>query len=239
MKFERTEITQIYHKDINKSYVALTKQEESDLASKIQDGDVDALNRLVTANLKYVVTMANKHVGLGITVDDLICEGNLGMIEAARRFKPDAGVKFISYATFWIKKYMNEAIGTYGRIVRLPMNLEYEAFKAKKTGQDFEVPTTVEIDSPISEEDDTTLADIILRTESEIEEQIESDHFLTKVNLALSKLKPRDREIIELVYGVNKEYSMTVDVVAERMNISSTRVNQILRAAEAEIKKIF
>ena len=117
-------------KDLN----PLEKSEELELARKARAGDTRAFNKLITHNLKIVVTIANKNSNRGILVTDLIQQGNLGLIEAAKRFDPDNGVRFTSYAGTWILKFMNKLIDTCGRIVRIPVNKEIERFEAIKRG---------------------------------------------------------------------------------------------------------
>jgi len=140
----------------------------------IQEGDAKAVETLVKANLKFVVKLANRHIGQGVPIDDLIQEGNMGLLEAAHRFKPGEGQRFINYAQLWIRKKLNESVAKTGRIVRIPHNQEYEIYKAKMKGQDIEIPRQVDIDKPIGDEGGNTIGDITLKTGAEIEFEIEA-----------------------------------------------------------------
>ena len=144
-RFETSESLPQYFKDIEGVSSPLTKAEELQLAARIQKGDELALNRLVQANLKFVVTLANKFIGMGLSIDDLIQEGNAGLIEAARRFTPDKDVKFITYAQFWIRKRLNLSLCEYGRTVRLPVNQEYDIYKRKMKGEDINLRNVQQI----------------------------------------------------------------------------------------------
>ena len=161
MKFETSENLPKYFKTIQKS-VPLTVAEERELVIAIQTGDRRATHKLVQANLKFVVKLANRHIGQGVPIDDLIQEGNMGLIEAAENFKPREGQRFINYAQLWIRKRLNESVAKTGRIVRLPHNQEYEIFKSKKRGESVEAPTRVNIDAPIGDDGGNTIGDIIL-----------------------------------------------------------------------------
>ena len=121
MSFETSENLPKYFKTIQKLN-PLTVTEEKELAQKIQEGDANALNKLVKHNLKIVVTIANRHIGQGVPIDDLIQEGNIGLFEAAQRFDPKSDARFITYASLWVRKRINESVVAHGRIVRLPHN---------------------------------------------------------------------------------------------------------------------
>ena len=144
----------IYFKEIEKVSSPLTKSQEHQLALKIQQGDSNALNELVLHNLKFVVLLANKFIGMGVNIDDLIQEGNKGLIEAAKRFTPEKDTKFITYAQFWIRKHLNESIVEFGRTVKLPHNQEYEIYKQKTKGEWEGNLTNIEIDKPNQKEND-------------------------------------------------------------------------------------
>ena len=151
MKFETSENLPRYFKTIQKN-APLTIGEEKQLVVAIQEGDAKAVEKLVSANLKFVVKLANRHIGQGVPIDDLIQEGNMGLLEAALNFKPRDGQRFINYAQLWIRKKLNESVAKTGRIVRLPHNQEYAIYKAKMKGEDIEIPRKVDIDAPIGDE---------------------------------------------------------------------------------------
>ena len=133
MSFETSDNLPKYFNTINKLN-PLSLEEERALAVRIKSGDLLAMHTLVKHNLKIVVTIANRHIGQGVAIDDLIQEGNIGLYEAAQRFDPQGEVRFVSYASLWIRKRVNEAVVAHGRIVRLPHNQEYDLYKAKQAG---------------------------------------------------------------------------------------------------------
>jgi RNA polymerase primary sigma factor len=205
--------------------------EERELVEKIQEGDRVALNRLITANLKFVVKLANRHIGQGVPIDDLIQEGNIGLMEAAKNFKPREGQRFISYASLWIRKRLNEAVAKTGRIVRLPHNIEYDIYKAKMKGEEVEEPKQVNVDDRVGEDGGSSLGDILLHSGAEIESEIEMDHIKFKVLQALSTLKERDRRIVMDYFGIGCDYEVPTDVIADRYEMTNVRVCQIVKSA--------
>jgi RNA polymerase primary sigma factor len=237
MSFETSENLPRYFKTIQKLN-PLTILEEKELAVKIQEGDAAALNRLVKHNLKIVVTIANRHIGQGVPIDDLIQEGNIGLFEAAQRFDPKSDARFITYASLWIRKRVNEAVVAHGRIVRLPHNQEYDIYKAKMAGEETQNLSTVEIDAPIGEDGDTTIGDILLNTKSNIEFEIELDDVKYRAKQVLSHLKERDRKIIKAYFGIDGDYEMSPDVIAERFDLTNVRVCQIVKSALTKMKEV-
>jgi RNA polymerase primary sigma factor len=230
MKFETSENLPKYFKTIQKS-VPLTVAEERELVIAIQTGDRQATHKLVQANLKFVVKLANRHIGQGVLIDDLIQEGNMGLIEAAENFKPREGQRFINYAQLWIRKRLNESVAKTGRIVRLPHNQEYEIFKSKKRGEAVEAPTRVNIDAPIGDDGGNTIGDIILKSGSDTEFAIELDSIKFQVTRALSFLKDRDKGIIMDYFGIDCEYQVPTDMIAEKYKMTNVRVCQIVKAS--------
>ena len=237
MSFETSENLPRYFKTIQKLN-PLTILEEKELAVKIQEGDAAALNRLVKHNLKIVVTIANRHIGQGVPIDDLIQEGNIGLFEAAQRFDPKSDARFITYASLWIRKRINEAVVAHGRIVRLPHNQEYDIYKAKMAGEETQNLSTVEIDAPVGEDGDTTIGDILLNTKSNIEFEIELDDVKYRAKQVLSHLKERDRKIIKAYFGIDGDYEMSPDVIAERFDLTNVRVCQIVKSALTKMKEV-
>lgn len=232
-RFETTESLPQYFKSIDGVAVPLSKTEELALAGRIQAGDERALNQLVTANLKFVVTLANKFIGMGLSIDDLIQEGNIGLIEAASKFTPDKDVKFITYAQFWIRKRLNLALCDHGRIVRLPVNQEYDIYKRKMQGEDINL-SNVQIDKPVGEDGDNTIGDIMLRTDfADPFEGEETNRVLTRL---LSKLRPTEREIVELFYGLVGDRLSTKEI-AEQVGKTPAEVNRALKVARAQMRK--
>lgn len=243
MKFQTSETLPKYFKSIKK-YKPLSSDREKELARLIQLGDDSAFTELVSSNFKIVVTIANRHIGQGVPIDDLIQEGNIGLMEAARRFSEDAGTRFISYAQLWIRKRINETVAKTGRIVRLPHNQEYDIYKSKmaKLSEEDEVktggPRQVDIDSKIGDEDGSTIGDIILKTNSSIETSIEFDHIRFQVTKIIGELKNRDREIIMDYFGIDREYAMPTDIIAEKHGMTAVRVSQIVKASLTKLKQL-
>lgn len=232
-RFETTESLPQYFKSIDNVAVPLSKTEELALAARIQAGDELAINQLVTANLKFVVTLANKFIGMGLSIDDLIQEGNIGLIEAARKFTADKDVKFITYAQFWIRKRLNLALCDHGRIVRLPVNQEYDIYKRKMQGEDINL-STVQIDKPVGEDGDNTIGDIMLRTE--FQDPFEGDETNRVLTRLLAKLRPTEREIVELFYGLVGD-GLSTKEIAEQVGKTPAEVNRALKVARAQMRK--
>jgi RNA polymerase primary sigma factor len=180
--------------------------------------------------------MANRHIGQGVPIDDLIQEGNIGLMEAALNFNPKGDQRFISYASLWIRKRLNESVAKTGRIVRLPHNQEYEIYKAKRRGEEVEVPSQVDIDQPVSDESASTLGELILKDAAEVEYLIEVDDIKFKVKRALSALKERDQQIIKDYFGIDTEYEVPTDMIAQKYSMTSVRVCQIVKASIEKMK---
>ena len=232
-RFETTDGLPQYFKSIESVAKPLSKTEELALADRIQAGDEEALDALVTANLKFVVTLANKFIGMGLPIDDLIQEGNAGLIEAARKFTSDKDVKFITYAQFWIRKRLNLSLCDYGRIVRLPVNQEYDIYKRKMKGEEINL-SNVQIDKPIGEDGDNTIGDIMLRTDfADPFENEDTNRVLTRL---LSKLRPTEREIIELFYGLVGD-GLSTKEIAQQVGKTPAEVNRALKVARAQMRK--
>jgi len=232
-RFETTEGLPQYFKSIESVAKPLSKAEELVLADRIQAGDELALNSLVTANLKFVVTLANKFIGMGLSIDDLIQEGNAGLIEAAQKFTSNKDVKFITYAQFWIRKRLNLALCDHGRIVRLPVNQEYDIYKRRMKGEEINL-SNVQIDKPVGENGDNTLGDIVLRTDFDDPfEMEETNRVLTRL---LSKLRPTELEIVQLFYGLVGD-GLSTKEIAEQVGKTPAEVNRALKVARAQMRK--
>jgi RNA polymerase primary sigma factor len=234
-RFEITDTIDLYFKEIEKVSSPLTKQQEHALAQKIQSGDNQALNELVLHNLKFVVLLANKFIGMGINIDDLIQEGNRGLIEAAKRFTPDKGTKFITYAQFWIRKYLNETIVEHGRTVRLPHNQEYEIYKEKVSGDYDRNLSNVQLDKPINEDDTDTLGDIILS--DEFSDPFEKEEQNSQLKFFLEQLNPEEIQIIKLFYGIEETKSLSTREVSKIVGMDEVKVNRMLKVARHKMRK--
>lgn len=232
-RFETAEGLPQYFKNLDKLEGPMSKQEEQALAIRIQAGDERALNSLVEANLKFVVTLANKFIGMGLPIDDLIQEGNAGLIEAARKFTADKDVKFITYAQFWIRKRLNLALCEYGRTVRIPVNQEYDLYKRKMKGEEINL-TNIALDKPIGEDGDNTLGDIMLKTP--FADPFEKQEQTRLIQKLLSGLKESDREIVELFYGLVGD-GLSTKEIADQVGKTPAEVNRALKVARAKMRK--
>lgn len=239
----------------------LTPEEEIELAKKIKQGDRLALEKLTKANLRFVVSVAKQYQNKGLFLGDLINEGNLGLIRAAKRFDETRGFKFISYAVWWIRQSIQQALGEQSRIVRLPLNrvgalnritkavsaLE-QKFERKPTTSElaekldmslFEVVDTQNIsgrhlsmDAPFEQERDSRLLSVIPD-----DKQPSTDHTLMNESLkievrrALSTLTEREAKIIRLAFGFDLDHSLTLEEIGEKFNLTRERIRQIKERA--------
>ena len=235
-KFEISDTIDRYFKEIDRVSSPLTKKQEHDLAVKIQGGDTNALNELVLHNLKFVVLLANKFIGMGLNIDDLIQEGNAGLIEAAKRFTPDKDTKFITYAQFWIRKYLNESIVDYGRTVKLPHNQEYQIYKEKVSGTYEGNLTNVEIDKPMGDEDSSTFGDLYLS--EDFVDPFEKEEQNAKLSFLLGQLSSEEIKIIKLFYGIEETKSLSTREVSKIVGIEEAKINRILKIARSKMRKV-
>lgn len=239
----------------------LSAEEEVDLARRIKRGEHEALERLTKANLRFVVSVAKQYQKQGLSLGDLINEGNLGLIKAAKRFDEAKGFKFISYAVWWIRQSILQALAEQSRIVRLPLNRVGTLHKIGKTSsgleQEFgrepspteiaeeldmsanEVMDTLRIssrhlslDAPFNDEGDNRLLDVI---EDEFQpspdEELASDSLRRAIEKALSTLTSREADVISLYFGINRERALTLEEIGERFGLTRERVRQIKEKA--------
>jgi RNA polymerase primary sigma factor len=239
----------------------LSPEEEIELARKIRKGDQKALEKLTKANLRFVVSVAKQYQNQGLSLGDLINEGNLGLIKAAKRFDETRGFKFISYAVWWIRQSILQALAEQSRIVRLPLNrvgaLNKIGKKFSELEQEFErEPSAIELaeeldmslyevadtlkisgrhlsmDAPFAQGEDNRLLDVI-----QDERQPPPDFNLIKESLkievrrALSTLSEREAEVIRLYFGLDREHSLTLEEIGEKFNLTRERVRQIKEKA--------
>ncbi len=239
----------------------LSPEQEIELAIKIKRGDQGALETLTKANLRFVVSVAKQYQNQGLSLGDLINEGNLGLIKAAKRFDETRGFKFISYAVWWIRQSILQALAEQSRIVRLPLNrvgalnkigkaysnLEQEFEREPNENElaqelDMEVSEIAEtlkisgkhvsMDAPFTQGEENRLLDVI-----ENDQQPNPDFALmneslkTEIERALATLSERESEVIKLYFGLNKEHSLTLEEIGERFNLTRERVRQIKEKA--------
>ncbi len=236
-------------------------QEEVRLAKLVKQDDQDALNKLVQANLRFVVSVAKQYQNQGLSLGDLINEGNLGLIKAAKRFDETKGFKFISYAVWWIRQAILQALAEQSRIVRLPLNRVGALHKIGKVSSDLEqnygrepsadeiaerldmssneVTDTLKIssrhlslDAPFQEGEDNRLLDVL---EDEVQAPPDEDLFdealQKEVVKALSTLTDREAEVIRLYFGIGREKPMTLEQIGTRFGLTRERVRQIKEKA--------
>jgi len=221
-RFETSENLPSYMKKIQ-MYQTLEKEEEIALGHRIQEGDQEALDMLVCANLRFVVKQANTFIGQGVAIDDLINEGNEALVKAAKRFDPKQNKKFITFAHFYLQKAFNLANGTYGKIVRLPQNQEYDIYKRRRAGEEINTHT-VQLDRPIGENGDNTLGDIILKTNPSVKH--DHDHNVLHVNILMSKLDEVSRAIVTKRFGLDGGEELSLKEIAVELEIPQDEVSK-------------
>ena len=235
----------------------ITAEEEVQLAKKIKDGDEIALERLTKANLRFVVSVAKQYQNQGLSLPDLINEGNLGLIKAAQRFDETRGFKFISYAVWWIRQSILQALAEQSRIVRLPLNKIGSINKINKAYAKLEQenerdPSADEIasvldmslndvresqrnagrhvsmDAPLLEGEDSNLYDVIMSGESPSPEQsLMNSSLRTEIERSLTTLTDREADVIKLYFGLDGTHPMTLEEIGEKFDLTRERVRQI------------
>lgn len=233
---ENSKILNKYFTDINKTKL-LSPEEEVILAKKIQDGDKIAMDKLIKSNLKFVIKVAKEYQGLGLPLSDLISEGNVGLIKAAKRFDESRGFKFISYAVHWIKQSIMQSLNENSRVIRLPANI---INKIRKLNKDVNVdneevyPTTISLNSMVGDGENCELSDLI---EGEgdndlLELEIQTERLKNVINKTLNCLDERERGIIECYFGVNTDSEpMTLEDIGFRYDLTKERIRQIKQKA--------
>ncbi len=249
MKFEASRELTTYFKELEGKTQPLTKEEESVLIPLAKEGNHKAVTRIVESCTLYVVKMANKYMGQGMSVMDLVQEGNIGTMEAIKRYKKKEKTRFITYAALWIRKYINDSVATKGRIVRIPMHHEFDIFKAKKAGEESSLsPNTVRIDAPPMADGSTyrnnrptgstTFGDLLLKVNPSIEENHEKEAQQRKVDGYLNKIsKNRDREILKAYFGIGRNHALCGEELSKEFGLSPVRISQIVHKTLKELRK--
>jgi RNA polymerase primary sigma factor len=246
----------------------ITAEVEVELAKRIREGDHMALEKLTKANLRFVVSVAKQYQNHGLTLGDLINEGNLGLIKAAKRFDEKRGFKFISYAVWWIRQSIMQALAEQSRIVRLPLNRIGSLSKIAKTFSDLEqkfqrepsaeeiaevIGVTTEevlanlkvsgrqvsVDAPFSQGEEGSLLDVLSDVNEENpEKQLMSDSLTQDVQRALLTLSIREADVIGLYFGLNNKGSHTLEEIGEKFNLTRERVRQIKEKATRRLRHV-
>jgi len=243
----------------------ISPEDEVILARKIRSGDSDALRKLVKANLRFVVSVAKQYQNQGMSLPDLINEGNLGLMKAAQRFDETRGFKFISYAVWWIRQAILQSLAEQARIVRLPVNkigsinrinrafarLEQE-YEREPSSQEIAdvlemIPEdvkeslktngrTVSMDAPISSEEDNTMYDVLQSNDTPSpDKNLINESLAYEIERALSTLSTREAKVLKLYFGLGMKHPFTLEEIGEELSLTRERVRQI---KEKAIKRI-
>ncbi len=254
-----------YLQDIGKEEM-ITADEEVELARKIRAGDQQALERLVNANLRFVVSVAKQYQNQGLSLPDLINEGNLGLIKAARRFDETRGFKFISYAVWWIRQSILQALAEQSRIIRLPLNQVGSLNKIKKASskleQEFErTPSADEIaeqldlpeskietalkintryismDAPLVNDEDMMFLDQYIPEDvEETDDPLMRESLGSEIQRSLASLSEKERDVLNMYYGIGMSHGYTLEEIGAKFDLTRERVRQIKEKAIRRLK---
>lgn len=248
-----------YFKELRKTPL-LTPEEETELALEIKEGNQQAIEKLVSANLKFVVSIAKEYQNQGLPLSDLISEGNYGLVKAATRFDHTRGFRFISYAVWWIKQSIIQSLNENARTVRLPANIINKLSSLKKEIEKFEFenerePIYGEIldenNEPVElfmhprcnslndiiNEDGDELIDMIVVENEETEKLFVDTRVKDELSRTLSVLDERERNIIECYFGINTDCEpMTLEAIGEKYNLTKERIRQIKKKAIRKLR---
>jgi RNA polymerase primary sigma factor len=244
----------------------ITAEEEVDLTRRIHNGDLNARDRLINANLRFVVSVSKQYQNKGMSLPDMINEGNLGLIKATERFDETRGFKFISYAVWWIRQSILQAIAEQARIVRLPLNRFSHINKIKRTinvlEQKYEreptaleiaqalelVPTDVmvaiknagryiSLDAPLVQDEEGSMYDVLFSEDaSSPDKELLTDSLKKEIERALNILTQREANIITLFFGLSGKHAHTLEEIGEKYNLTRERVRQIKEKAIRRLK---
>ena len=244
----------------------ISPEEEVQLAQRIKQGDRIALERLTKANLRFVVSVSKQYQNQGLSLPDLINEGNLGLIKAAQRFDETRGFKFISYAVWWIRQSILSAIAEQARIVRLPLNkigMMNKVTKAySRLEQEFErTPNPEEIaslldledeevreslrhtgkhfsmDAPLASDEESNMYDFLTSNDNRTpESELIHESLRTEINRSIATLPKKESEIVKMFFGLNEQNPLTLDEIGEKLDLTRERVRQIKEKAIRRLK---
>ena len=243
----------------------ISVEEEVELAQRIREGDDAALEKLVNANLRFVVSVAKQYQNQGLSLPDLINEGNVGLIKAAQKFDETRGFKFISYAVWWIRQSILQAIAEQSRLIRVPLNQvgsvnrvnkaqaqfeqRYERrASAEELAKELEMPIdkiseamklagrTVSVDAPFAEGEENSLLDVLPNNDSPMaDSNLNQESLAKEVERVLEQLNPRDREILKMFFGIGCQ-EMTLEEIGAKFDLTRERVRQIKEKAIRQLK---
>jgi len=263
---EGPDTLRIYLREIS-HFPQLTPEEEKELGARVQRGDEAASRKMIEANLRFVVAMAKKYARSGYPLHELINEGNLGLIEAVSRFDPSRGVRFITYASWWIRQAILAAIAHYGQVFRLPPKLKHELYRfdtkvahltqelgrrptvdeiskeLRMSEEDVRemmtgTPTQVSLDTPIGEGAEMRLEDLIQdQSVTPVDEALIAQSFEEQLQMLLSQLDDKERVIIERRFGLGDREPQTLAEIGAEMNLSRERIRQIEERALGKLRR--
>lgn len=244
----------------------LTPEDEIELAIKIRNGETAALERLIKSNLRFVVSVAKQYQNQGLSLGDLINEGNVGLMKAAKRFDETRGFKFISYAVWWIRQSILQALAEQSRIVRLPLNrvgilnkigkayshLEQEFERepnpdelAKALEMDVEEISDVmtitgkpmSMDAPFNQNDENSLHDVLVNDElPSPDDELMTESLKVEIKRALNVLNEREKEVLKMYFGIDSGQPLTLEEIGEKFNLTRERVRQIKEKAIRKLR---
>lgn len=261
---EVTSALDLYLEELSR-YPLLEPEDEDRVARRARAGDREALDVLVRSNLRFVISVAKKYQNRGISFLDLIQEGNVGLVTAAKKFDPDQGVKFISYAVWWIRQAILASLAKHSRSVRLPLNRATELSRIVRvreelrqrlgrepstdeiaTGAELDPDTVdmllalnvteVRLDAPVGMSDDNHLAERFLVDESGLEESVEATLLKQHIADALRTLRPRDARVVRLYYGLQGEEEHTLEEIGQLLGVTRERVRQLRDRALRDLR---
>ncbi len=261
---EAASMVDLYLEDLSR-YPLLSAAEEDAVARRARAGDPEALEQLVRANLRFVVSVAKRYQNRGLPFGDLVQEGNLGLVTAAKKFDPDQGVKFISYAVWWIRQAILASLARQSRSVRLPLNRATELSRVLRVSEDLKQrlgrdPSPAEIagpaeleastvemllglnvaevrlDAPIGDGEDNQLIERFLVDDSDVEDSVDRALLKEHVALALQGIRPRDARVLRLYYGLQGESEHTLEQIGQLLGVTRERVRQLRDRALLEIR---
>jgi RNA polymerase primary sigma factor len=263
---EGPDALRLYLKDISK-FPQLSPEEEKELGVRVQKGDEEAFRKLIEANLRFVVAMAKKYARSGYPLHELINEGNLGLIEAVSRFDPARGVRFITYASWWIRQAILAAIAHHGQVFSIPPKLKHELYRfdtkvahlTQELGHRPSVdeiskglgmteddvrgmmegpPTEVSLSALVGEESETRLEDLIEdQSVAPVDEMLIAQSFEEQLQTLLSQLDDKERLIIERRFGLGDRDPQTLAEIGSDMNLSRERIRQIEERALGKLRR--